>query len=97
MEALRASGLDCPRGIVCAAPAEVRIGLVATGRLLTIFPASALRFPTRRSDVNILPVELPIAPVPNGIVTLRNRRLSPVAQLFIEHAREVAKPLVKKK
>jgi len=31
--------------------------------------------------------------VPVGIVTLKNRTLSPVAQLFIEHAREVAKPL----
>ena len=30
----------------------------------------------------------PIAPVPVGIVTLKNRTL-PVAQLFIEHAREV--------
>jgi hypothetical protein len=30
---------------------------------------------------------------PNGIVTLKNRTLSPVAQLFIDCAREVAKPL----
>jgi hypothetical protein len=44
-----------------------------------------------------LPVELPIASVPNGIITLRNRTLSPVARLFIEHAREVAKPLAKRK
>jgi len=33
----------------------------------------------------------------NGIVTLKNRTLSPVAQLFIECAREVAKPLAKRK
>jgi len=38
-----------------------------------------------------------VACVPNGIVTLKNRTLSPVARLFIQHAREVAKPLVKKK
>jgi hypothetical protein len=42
-----------------------------------------------------LPVELPEIRVPNGIVTLKNRALSPVAQLFIEHARDVAKPLAK--
>jgi hypothetical protein len=34
-----------------------------------------------------------MARVPNGIATLKHLTLSPVAQLFIEHAREVAKPL----
>ena len=96
MEAFRASGLDYPRATVFTVPAEVRMGLVATGRFLTIFAASLLRFPTRRLDLKVLPVELPLARVPNGIVTLKNRTLSPVARLFIEHAREVAKPLAKK-
>src|SRR5262249_1181307 len=76
---------------------EVRMGLLATGRLLTILATSILRFPTRRRELKILPVELPIASVPNGIFTLKNRTLSPVARLFIEHAREVANPLAKKK
>jgi hypothetical protein len=31
-----------------------------------------------------------------GIFTLNNRAVSPVAKLFIEHAREVAKPLANK-
>jgi hypothetical protein len=35
--------------------------------------------------------------VPNGIVTLKNCTLSPVAQLFIDCAREGAKPLAKGK
>ena len=90
-EAFRASGLDYPRTTVFTVPAEVRISLLATGRFLTIFPTSVLRFPTRRPEIKVLPVELPIAHVPIGIVTLKNRTLSPVAQLFIEHAREVAK------
>jgi hypothetical protein len=38
-----------------------------------------------------------MAPVPIGIITLKSRSLSPVSQLFIEHAREVAKPLAKGK
>jgi len=66
-----------------------------TGHFLTIFPASALRFPTKRPELRVLPVELPIARVPNGIVTLKNRPLSPVAQLFVSSARKVAKPLAK--
>ena len=97
MEAFRASGLDYPRVTVVTVPPEVRMSLLATGRFLTIFPTSALRFPTRRPELKVLPVELPMARVPIGIVTLKNRTLSPVARLFIEHAREVAKPLAKRK
>ncbi len=97
MEAFRASGLSYPRVTVVTLTPEVRIGLLATGRFLTIVPASALRFPTRGSEFKVLSVELPIAPVPNGIFTLKNRTLSPVARLFIEHAREVAQPLAMKK
>jgi len=94
MKAFRASGLDYPRTTVfIAAPAEPRISLVATGRFLTIVPASALRFPTNRPDVKVLRIELPLPRMPVGIVTLRDRMLAPIGQLFIEHAREVAKQL----
>jgi DNA-binding transcriptional LysR family regulator len=97
MEAFRASGLGYPRTSVVTYSTHVQLSLLATGRFLTIFSASALRFPTGRSEIKALPIELPITPVPNGIVTLKNRTLSPTAQLFIEHAREVAKPLAKRK
>ena len=97
MEAFRASGLDCPRVSVVTMPGEVRTRLLATGRFLTISPASALRFSTERPKLKVLPVQLPPVRLPIGIVTLRNRALSPVAQLFINYARELAKPLAKKK
>jgi DNA-binding transcriptional LysR family regulator len=96
-DAFRACGLDHPRTTVVAATPEVRLSLLATGRFLSIFPTSSLRFPMPHPALKVLPVELPVARVPNGIITLKNRALSPVAQLFIEHAREVAKPLAKKK
>jgi DNA-binding transcriptional LysR family regulator len=96
-EAFRAGGLDYPRATVVTESSEVRTSLLATGRFVTIFPASVLRFPTRRSEIKALPVELPMARLPNGIATLKNRTLSPVAQLFIDCAREVAKPLAKRK
>jgi len=38
-----------------------------------------------------------MAPMAVGIMTVKNRTLSPVAKLFIECAREVAKPLRKRK
>ena len=50
-----------------------------------------------RPELRVLPVELPMARVPSGIVTLKNRTLSPVAQLFVDAARKVAKPLAKRK
>lgn len=97
MEAFRACDLDYPRTTVVAIAPEARISLLATGRFLTIFPASILRFSPGRPELKVLPVELPMARVPNGLVTLKNRTLSPVAQLFIKHAREVARPLAKGK
>jgi len=96
LEAFRASGLDYPRTAVFTTDPAVRISLLATGRFLTIVPSSILSF-SKRPDIKVLPIELRHARVPIGIVTLKNRTLSPVAQLFIEHAREVAKPLAKRK
>jgi DNA-binding transcriptional LysR family regulator len=70
---------------------------LTTGRFLTVFPMSALGFSTKHSELRVLPVELPLAPVPVGIITLKNRTPSSVARLFIDCAREVAKPLANKK
>jgi DNA-binding transcriptional LysR family regulator len=97
MEAFVTKGLNYPRITVVTDSLQVRMSLLATGRFLTIFPASTMRFSTWRSELKVLPVELPMTLVPNGIVTLKNRTLSPVARLLIDTAREVAKPLAKKK
>jgi DNA-binding transcriptional LysR family regulator len=53
---------------------------------------SSTTFGTRQA-VKVLPINLPTTRRPIGIVTLKNRTLSPVAQLFIDCAHEVAKPL----
>ena len=97
MEAFRASGLDYPHTTVVTYFGHLRLSLLATGRFLTIHPGSLLKFPTKRPELKVLPIELPLAREPIGIVTLKSRTLSPTARLFIEHAREVAKPLAKKK
>jgi DNA-binding transcriptional LysR family regulator len=96
VEAFRASGLDYPRTAVFSIPADVRISLLATGRFLSIFSTSRLKFPAASPPFKVLPVELPLPPIPIGILTLKGRTLSPVTQLFIEQAREVAKPLARK-
>jgi DNA-binding transcriptional LysR family regulator len=96
-EAFRANGLDFPRAAVVALTLEMRANLLKTGRYLTVFPEFWLQLPDPHPFIRKLPVEFPIGSGPIGIVTLKNRALNPVAQLFIEAAREVAKPLAKKK
>jgi DNA-binding transcriptional LysR family regulator len=97
MKAFRDCGIEYPAKTVFALPPDVRMTLLATGRFLTIFSTSALRLPSRRPELKVLPVKLPIARVANGIVTLKNRTLSPSARLFMEHARQVARSLAKTK
>ncbi len=91
-EIFRAKGLDYPRAKVVSFPIGVRISLLATGRFLTILPLSVLRFPAKPLSIKELPIELPtMGPV--GVATLKNRALSPSAQLFVDGAREIAKRL----
>ncbi|HWP24837.1 MAG TPA: LysR family transcriptional regulator [Xanthobacteraceae bacterium] len=96
LEAFRASGLDYPSATVVTDSPNVRMNLLATGRFLTILQVSALRLPRQRLELCVLPVKLPMAPIPCGVVTLKNRTLSPVVRLFIDAAREVARPLMKR-
>jgi DNA-binding transcriptional LysR family regulator len=96
-EVFRLSGIGYPEVAVATGAPEMRISLLATGRFLSIFPESVLRFPTGRPEIKVLAVKLPVAAVPVGIVMLRNRTLSPIARLFIDHARAVAMALAKRK
>jgi DNA-binding transcriptional LysR family regulator len=96
VQAFRASGLEFPRATVVAFAHEMRINLLASGRYLSIFPESVLQFPGNHPGLRRLPIKLPLPRMPIGIATLKNRTLSPVAQLFIDTAREVAKPLAKR-
>ena len=94
-EAFRAQGLDYPKPAVVAFAYEVRVSLLATNRYLTILPESVLRFPATHPRLKRVPVELRLKRMPIGIITVKARTLNPAAQLFIDCAREVAKPLAK--
>jgi DNA-binding transcriptional LysR family regulator len=76
---------------------QMQTALLATGRFVTMLPSTMLQFSAERLQLKILPVSLAIPPWPVGIVRLKNRLLTPVAQLFIDRAREVARPLAKRK
>jgi DNA-binding transcriptional LysR family regulator len=89
----RSAELELPAAIVVCSNGIARLALAAEGRFLTISSESVLRFAGRDMAVKALPINLPPIQRPVGIVKLKNRTLSPVAQLFIDCAREVAKPL----
>jgi DNA-binding transcriptional LysR family regulator len=95
VEAFRASGIDPPRARVYYETFNMRIKLAASGRFLAVVPAYISRFSAVHPSVKVLPVDLPTTPRPSAIITLENRTLSPLAQHFIETARELAKPLMK--
>ena len=63
---------------------------------LAVIPGSLLQFGAT-SPLKVLPVNLPIPAWPVGVMTLKNRTVTPVVKLFIDCAREVARPLVKAK
>ena len=90
-EAFEASDLATPPERVCAASILLRNQLLVTGRFLTMLPASVLRYTAKQWSLRSLPIDLRIEPWPIAILKLRNRTLSPVSELFIEHLRVVAK------
>ena len=93
IEAFHTNGLKPPRATVTVGSVHVRMSLLTTGRYLSVRPRSALRFQGKQPLILIkaLPIELPTARHPVAIVTLKNRALPPVARLFIDCVREVAK------
>jgi DNA-binding transcriptional LysR family regulator len=93
IEAFRRSGLEPPRRGVTVGSAQCTSNLVAKGHFLGVHGSMFLRFTPPNVRLKVLPVELPIPSSSTSIVTLRHRTLSPVAQLFIDYAREVTQPL----
>jgi DNA-binding transcriptional LysR family regulator len=91
-QAFQARGLNVPRASVTA-DIHVRIHLLTTGCFLTVLPDSLLQFIARRWSLKTLPTDLSIQAPALSVITLKNRTLSPVARLFIESAREVAKSI----
>ena len=69
------------------------MSLLTTGRFVSIFPDSVLRFPYRRKELKILRVSQSLGRVPIGIVTLKDRATSSIAKRFIDSVREAAKAI----
>jgi DNA-binding transcriptional LysR family regulator len=95
-DAFRANGMAFPPVGAAVGTIHLSKALLEREPFLAIVPGSLLRLGAA-PQLKVLPVNLPIPPQPMGIMTLKNRTLSPVVQFFIDCAREVAKPLAKRK
>jgi DNA-binding transcriptional LysR family regulator len=94
-EIFRKNGLDPPRQTVSTLSVHAQNELLATGRFLTVLPSFVLKFPGGHLPLKAVPVELPNPPVPVGLITPKNRTLTPAVQLFIEGVRNRVKMLNK--
>ena len=97
VNAFRINDLKPPRATIYGDSITTRLKLVETGRFLAVVRASALKFHDKPGAFKKLPVELSTTHTQHGIITLKSRMLNPLAERFIECAREVAKPLAKNK
>ena len=95
-QAFLARGLAYPQATVVTDSPHMRVSLLETGRFITVFPASALKFLAKDAALKVLSIELPADRRPNGMVTLKDRAVSPVVQLVIDSARELAKPMAQR-
>ncbi len=89
-QGFRAAGVEPPRRRVETFSLPLHERLAASEGFVTALSSSMARF-GRRLPLKVLPIELPTPPRPTGIVTLKNRMLSPHAELFIDCARDLAK------
>jgi DNA-binding transcriptional LysR family regulator len=93
-EAFRVNGLEPPRVTVAAESFIVQRAMLVTGRFLTVQPGFMVKMPQRGLRLKALPVSLTNSRLPIGIITLKDRTLTPPAQLFIERLRAYARPLL---
>jgi len=90
---LEARGFVLPPPTVRTYSMHVRNHLISTGRFLALIWNWTLNFNASAWSFKALPVELGIPARPVAIVTLKNRTLSPVVEIFIAHARELAQSM----
>ena len=93
-QVFQALRLDSPSPRMVSSSLHLHYHLLATGRFITMLPASMLRF-GKHLPLKRLAVELPTTRYPIAIVRLKNRTLSPLAERFIECTRELAKTAAK--
>jgi DNA-binding transcriptional LysR family regulator len=92
IQIFRANQLEPPAAAITTLSPQLTQLLLTTGRFVGMLPRSVVRLSGTQVGLVVLPVELPAHSVVIDIITIKERTLSPLAKLFIDFAREVAKP-----
>jgi DNA-binding transcriptional LysR family regulator len=95
-QAFAAEGLGLPRIAIETTTAPIFFQLIESGRFIGHFGDGLLRFYADRFAVKQLPIDLPVPFFSVAIITVKNRTISPVAELFINCAQELARPLARR-
>jgi DNA-binding transcriptional LysR family regulator len=97
IDAFRAKGLEPPRLTVSSVMSPLVVArLLENDRFVAVIADSLLNFfYANRLSIKRLPVELQSPSFSVAVVTLKGRTVSPVAQLFTEHAQGIATQLTK--
>ena len=82
------AGLELPARRVESGSLGSRYVLLESGRFVTLIPHSLRLFSQQRDALRVLPIELPVWSTPVMIITVRDRVLSPAAELFLSHLRD---------
>ena len=93
LEIFRSGGLQPPQPSIVTLSVQLTVTLIAGGRFVGLLPSSVAQFSTKRAGLKILPVKLPVKRFAAGIITVKGRTLSPLAELFIESARAIARSI----
>jgi DNA-binding transcriptional LysR family regulator len=89
-QAFRAQRLEPPCPAVTTYSMQLRMQLLTSGRYLTVFTDSTVRYSAERWGLTVLPVDLgPRLPV--VAVTLKHRTLTPAVRLVIDEVRAVTR------
>ena len=70
----------------------LRLALLNSGNYLSCIPTAVFRYGAQGLALKALPIDMGLT-LPIALISLKNRTLSPVAQQFIDCAREVAKEM----
>ncbi len=84
--------LELPGSAITTMSMLVRYELISTNSFLTVMYGSVLRFGNAPKFLHVLPVDLPTG-IPIGMVRLKNRTLTPSAEVFIRATRELVRPM----
>ena len=89
-ELFQRNGVEAPSATVLTVSLHLYMRLIETGRWLGLVPASVMRFGGKDMKLKVLSVRVSTPPSPVGLITVKDRTLTPLGERFIECTRRVA-------